>query len=144
VGFRESLAKAKESVADRVKTPAIPVVLDGEPFEVVFYRVDSLEWSNATAKFPPRPGVPLDAAHGYNIAAVAREISAVAGRVVEDGVEAEQTAEDWADFWSVVAPASARLIEVNVWHLHERDTLEEILRAKKALKPRRNSRKKSA
>ena len=143
MGFREDLAAAKEHVADRVKTPVVPAVINGKLYNVVFYRADSPVWSAATMNHPPRDGIALDFRNGYNLTAVTRTISASAGRIVEDGEEIQLTAEEWADFWEIAPPQTARLIEANVWHVHEYDAEQEIERAKKASSPRRASRKKS-
>jgi len=144
VGIREDLAAAKEHVADRVKTPLIPVVVDGKLHEVVFYRADPLVWSRVTMMNPPRRELAVDLRNGYNISAVARGISESSGRIVDADAEVTLTAEEWADFWEVIPPSSARLIEANVWSLHEHDTEQEIERAKKASQPRPVSRKKSS
>jgi hypothetical protein len=143
VGFRDDLATAKEHVADRVKTEVVPAVVNGTLYNVMFYRADSQVWAAATVKHPPRPDIDIDRRYGYNLSAVTREISESAGRVVEDGEEIELTAAEWSDFWEIVAPQTARLIEVNVWHVHEHDAEQEIARAKKASTPRPGSRKKS-
>jgi hypothetical protein len=143
VGFRESLAAAKQHVAEeRIKTVPIPVVVDGEIHEVVFYRASTADWAAAAMKHPPRPGIALDQRNGYNLTAATREIAPEYGRILEDGTEVELTVEEWADFWEVMAPAASRTIEANVWHVHEFDAEQEILRAKKASRPRRNSRSK--
>lgn len=144
MGFKENLAAAKADVETQVKTPTIPVVVNGTAYDVVFYRVSTLDWSAVTIKHPPRPDIPMDAANGYDISGVAREISAEYGRLVEDGEEKQLAADEWVDLWEVVAPATGRLLEANVWFLHERDAELEIEAAKKALKPRPASRKKSS
>ena len=144
MGFKEDLAAAKSHVADRVKTVPIPVVVNEKLHEVVFYRAGTAEWAEATIKYPPREGVSLDHQNGYNLTAATREIAPKYGRVLEDGAEVELSAEEWADFWEVMPPASSRTIEANVWHIHEYDAVQEIERAKKASTPRTRSRKKSS
>lgn len=133
MGFKEDLAAAKAAVesGDRVKTPAVPVVLNGASYEVVFYRVPTLEWSAVTIKHPPRPGIDMDSANGYDISGVAREVSAEHGRVVVDGEEQTLEADEWADLWESVSPKAARYLEANVWFLHERDEDAEVESAKK-------------
>jgi hypothetical protein len=142
VGFREDLSAAKEHVADRVKTELLPVVVNGKLHNVRFYRATSEDWAAATVKHPPREGIALDFRNGYNLTAVTREISPLSGRIVEGDDELELTADEWSDFWEVVPPQTARLIEANVWHMHEYDAEQEILAAKKASQPRAGSRKK--
>lgn len=142
MSFKDDLAAAKSHVADRVKTVAIPVVVNKKLHEVVFYRASTADWAETTVKHPPRLGVDLDLRNGYNLTAATRDIAPEYGRVVEGGVEVELSAEEWVDFWEVIAPASARTIEANVWHIHEYDAEQEIARAKKASQPRRSSRKK--
>lgn len=127
-----------------MKTELLPVVVNGSAYEIRFYRSGSEAWSQATAKHPPREGVALDFRNGYNLTAVTREIAPESGRLVDGGDEQSLTAEQWADLWAVMPPATARLIEANVWHMHEYDTEQEILRAKKASRPARGSRKKSS
>ena len=143
MGFKDDLAAAKAHVSDRVQTPRIEVVVDGKLHEVVFYRASTEDWARATIKHPPREGVALDYRNGYNLTAATREIAAAYGRVVDGVDEVELSAEEWDDFWSVMAPATARTIEANVWHVHEFDAEQEIERAKKASKRRPSSRKKS-
>ena len=146
MGFKEDLAAAKAAVdsGDRVKTPPIPIVLNGTAYEVVFYRVSNLDWSAVTIKHPPREGVDMDARNGYDIAGVAREMSAKYGRLVDGGVELEIDAAEWVDLWATITPAAARTLEANVWFLHERDAELELERAKKASKPRAVSKRKSS
>ena len=146
MGFKEDLAAAKAAVdsGDRVKTPEIPVVLNGTAYGVVFYRVSNLDWSAVTIKHPPRAGVDMDTRNGYDIAGVAREVSAEYGRLIVDGEEQELDAAEWADLWASVAPAAARTLEANVWFLHERDAELELERAKKGSARRRPSAKKSS
>ena len=154
MSFKDDLVAAKAAVdaGDRVKTPPIPVVVSGTAYEVVFYRASTEDWSNATMKHPPRPGVNVDQQNGYNISRAAREISAKYGRLVVDGEEVELTVtpaskdqpavDEWADLWAVIAPAAARMLEANVWVLHEKDAERELEEAKKGSAPRRVSRKK--
>lgn len=142
MGYKEDIAAAKAAVGDKVKTPTIPVVLNGTAYDVVFYRVPNLEWSSVTIKHPPRPDIPMDMNNGYDIAGVAREISAEYGRLIVDGEETKLDAAEWVDVWEVIAPAAARHLEANVWFLHERDTELELERAKKASARPRGSKKK--
>lgn len=142
MSFLDDLAAAKEKVSDRVKTPEIECLINGSVHSVVFYRANQTDWSLATAQHPPRSGVTIDLRNGYNISEVARALSPRYGRVVDGESELELTAEQWADTWSVLPPVTARLIEANVWSLHEYDTEQEIARAKKA--SQRRSRKKSS
>jgi len=144
VGIKEDLAAAKERVADRVKTPEIPVVVGGKTHVLVFFRAEPLEWSTVTLKHPPREGIALDRQNGYDIAGVSRAVSVSLGRFVEDGTEVELSAEEWADFWDVVPPATGRLIEANVWALHEHDDEQEVGAAKKGSTPRSSSRPKQS
>ena len=146
MGFKEDLAAAKASAetVEPPRSPVIEVAVNEQIYSVVFYRASSVEWSHATRKSPPRSDVDLDRRNGYDLSAVAREISAVSGRVVEDGAEIELSPDEWTDLWAVMAPTSARYIEANVWHLHEHDAAQEIERAKKASKPRPASRRKSS
>lgn len=141
MGFLDDLAAAKEKVTDRVKTPEIECLINGAVHSVVFYRASQLDWSRVTAQHPPREGVWVDTRNGYDVAAVARALSPGYGRVVGDDGELELTAEQWADVWLVLPPTTARLIEANVWSLHEHDTEQQIAQAKKA--SRRKSRRKS-
>lgn len=151
MGIKEDLAAAKAHVADRVKTPAIPCVVNGVVHELVFYRAEPEQWSLVTSINPPRQyegpdGEPhfvaLDRRNGYNVAGVARAISATCGRVLQDGEEVELSTEEWADLWRLLPPSTARTVEANVWSLHEHDTEQEIARAKKA--SQRRSRKNSS
>ena len=142
MGFKEDLAAAKAHVTDRVKTPPIPVVVEGNLHEIVFYRASSEAWSLAAIKHPPRPGVNLDLRNGYDLTGATREIAPTYGRVLDGDDELELSAEEWADLWAVMAPAAARTIEANVWHVHEHDAEQEIERAKKASRRRPVSRKK--
>lgn len=144
MSFKDDLAAAKTTVAEGApKSPVIEAVVNRTVHEVVFYRASSEEWSRATMKHLPRLDVALDRKNGYNLAGVSREISATCGRVLEGDVETEMSAEDWADFWAVIAPATAKNIEASVWHLHEYDAEQEIEAAKKGSKRRPASRKKS-
>ena len=137
MGFKEDLAAAKKAVdsGDRVKTPPVPVVLNGVEYDVLFYRVPTLEWSAVTIKHPPRPGIDMDVANGYDISGVAREVSVAHGRVVVAGEEQHLEAEEWADLWESVSPKAARYLEANVWFLHERDADLEVESAKKGSRP---------
>jgi hypothetical protein len=144
LSFLDDLAVAKETVSDRVVTPHIPVVINKKMYTVLVIRASSKDWAEATLRHGPREGIQADARNGYNMTGVTREIAPEYGRVVEDdGTETQLTAEQWDDFWEAMPPAAARLIEANVWFLHERDTELEIVEAKKASAPRRSSRKKS-
>lgn len=144
MGFKDDLAAAKAAVAEGApKSPVIEAVINGVVHQVVFYRASQEDWSHATMKHLPRMDVALDRKNGYNLAGASREISAACGRVLEGDVETEMSAEDWADFWAVIAPATARNIEASVWHLHEFDAEQEIEAAKKGSKRRPVSRKKS-
>ncbi|SFR76114.1 hypothetical protein SAMN05428970_2017 [Agromyces sp. CF514] len=142
MSFKDDLAAAKAAVAP-AKSPVIEVAVHGKLHQVVFYRASSVDWSHAAMKHLPRMDVALDRKNGYDLAGVSREISAKYGRVLEGDVETQMPAEDWVDFWTVIAPASARDIEASVWHLHEFDAEREIEDAKKASKRRPVSRKKS-
>lgn len=149
MGILDDIAAAKAHIADRVKTPPIPCVVNGTLYQLVFYRAEPSEWSLVTMQNPPRQVtgengeqeyVSVDRRNGYNVAAVARAISASCGRILDDGTEVEMTASEWADLWKLLPPSTARTVEANVWALHEHDTEQEIARAKKA--SQRRSRKK--
>ena len=144
MGFKDDLAAAKEHVSDRVKTPPIPVVVNGTLHEVVFYRASTEDWARVVVTYLPRPGVTLDRKNGYDLSGVTRAVAPEYGRILDGDDEADLSAEEWTDLWEVMAPATARIIEANVWHLHEFDAEQEIERAKKASKPRPASRKKSS
>jgi hypothetical protein len=137
MGFKENLAAAKAEVEaeSKVKTAPVEVVLNGEVYEVVFYRLPNREWSAATIKHPPRQNVPMDLANGYDISGVAREVSVEYGRLIEDGEEVELDASEWASLWDVISPKAARYLEATVWFLHEREPEQEIEAAKKASRP---------
>lgn len=144
MGFKEDLAAAKAKVSDgsAAKSPVIEAVLNETVYELVFHKATPVDWSHATMKHLPRPDVSLDLRNGYNLSGASREISAKYGRRIEDGAEVELPADDWVDLWEAIEPATARVIEANIWHLHEHDAEQEIQRAKKASKPRPASRKK--
>lgn len=132
MGILDDLAVAKEQVADRVKTPPIECLVNGKVYNVVFYRAEPEEWTRVTAKHLPRKDILLDIRNGYDIAAVSRAISASCGRVLDGDAEVEMSEEQWADLWVVIPPSTARLLEANVWSLHEHDTEMQIAEAKKA------------
>ncbi|MGB3733133.1 hypothetical protein, partial [Microbacterium sp.] len=89
------------------------VVLGGADLRVQFTPIDRYEWQELTRRHPPRPDVPQDAVHGYNLTAV---VAAFPGITVTDnnGVQL-----DWAQVWEHLAAAYRRGISESIWAAHE-------------------------
>jgi hypothetical protein len=139
MSFLDDLAAAKE--AAKPKSQAVPVIVNGTVYELVFYRADGDAWAQTVARHPARPEAVIDLKFGYNFNAVVEEIAPTTGRVIEDGAEIELPAEAWADVLHRISGHEMGQVTDAIWTLNEWEPAQEIAKAKKALQA--GSKKKS-
>lgn len=153
MGFLEDLAAMTEAPKDR--SDPVPVMMNGNLYELVFYRADGDVWAETVARHPLRLDSVVDLKYGYNFNAVVLEIGALTGHYIEDGAEhkfpmdpvdeknkgARPTSSVWENLFKSAAGAEVGKITDAIWALNEWNPAQEIERAKKALKA--GSRKKS-
>lgn len=126
----ELVAKAKETP---VPTESVEVELSGAVVDLKFYRSTGSTWADITAKCPARIHASIDRNYGYNYQMAARAAAVIDGRVVEDGVERKQTADQWEALFDVLAGGELEKIHSAVWKLNAYDPQVRLVEAKKAL-----------
>ncbi|MFK0072658.1 hypothetical protein [Arthrobacter woluwensis] len=60
-------------------------------------------WNALIAKYPPREGVEMDRAKGYDIVAVTKHTAEISGHSLADGLTEPISSDEWADLWPNVS-----------------------------------------
>lgn len=130
MSFKDRLAAQK--TAEKATTEPVPVIVDGELFELVFEVAEPGDWANITAKHPPRADVNIDLRYGYNYNAVVPDVAKLTGRVVDGDEKLELSADEWDDLFSVITGSELNSVANAIWALNEWDPEQRIKRLKKA------------
>jgi len=155
LGFLDDLAAAKE--APRKKSKPVEVLVNGNLYELVFYRADGDVWADSVARHPLRLDAVIDLKYGYNFNEVVLEIGSTTSRYIEGGEEHAFPIDEvkdgekppirpkssaWESFFKSLSGSEVGKVTDAIWALNEWDPAQEIERAKKALKA--GSRRKSS
>lgn len=119
VDVRALIAKQREQLAVK-KTWTVDVVCAGQRVTVGIDRLHPDVWDGLVEAHPPRPGVEGDATIGYDI----KGVSAAYPGVTVDGEI--QSAEDWADFFSVLDSVHKNNIGTVIWGANVNEPLQEL------------------
>ena len=119
VDVKALIAKQREQLAVR-KTWTVDVVCGGEKVKIGLDKIEPDAWDALVASNPPRPGVEGDAMIGYNINAV----SAAYPSPTIDGQA--QSAEDWAEFFSVLESVHKNNIGTVIWGMNVNEPMQEL------------------
>ena len=136
MGFLEDVAAAK--AAPKETSDAVPVIVNGSLYELVFERADGDAWAECVSRHPARTESLIDRRYGYNFNAVVLEMAPKTGRLADGTVI---PAEAWSDLIPTLAGAEIAAVTDAIWALNEWNPAQEIEKAKKALKA--GSRRKS-
>lgn len=60
-------------------------------------------WNAVVAKYPPREGVEIDKAKGYDIVAVTKHAAEISGHSLADDLTEPISSDEWADLWPNVS-----------------------------------------
>jgi len=81
---------------DKLATETVEVFFDKELVKLRFTELDSRDWEACRIAYPPRPGVSLDAAFGYDVTAASERGAQKNGELVDGDESAKVTPEQWA------------------------------------------------
>lgn len=125
----KALIEAQKQSLDSVEPVTQEVLLGEKLLGVRFWPVPSA-WEELTAKHPPRSGVEVDMALGYNLSAVVREYPRT---YLVDGDEVQPVVgEQWAEVYDVLSGPDKKALGYAAWGLNEYDPAQRLAAAGKA------------
>lgn len=129
----ELIRQAKEEVVEP-ETGRHTVVIAGTPVELVFTKLEPMEWRDLIAQFPPRDDVVRDRNLGYNFDLAPSGYPVTHVRAVVDGEESSVGEDEWGDIFAQLESPDLFTISTLLWGLHEwepQQVAKKVLRAAK-------------
>lgn len=123
IDIDDLIAQARAQYEETEPTD-IPLILAGEQITVRLRRIESIDYRNLVAKFPPRAKTPSDHNRGYDVTGVASHYPAV---TLVDGDKEIDLAERWPALTRLLAAEDMKLVEYTVWGINEYDPIQAAL-----------------